>query len=208
MSAHGSYVDQALKYELAPSTPLNWKDVVCVLNAIIGLHCRDMKGICAHFTSIQSTCTEPNVSIIDLVKSFTTLYEHTLYIGASDRVILGLFMETLREALDKIHPSREFMVDHEFNVLPTKQFATDQAIEAVIGDGNEKVVFALEYKPKVSSDLNDQAPFHISETLLQAFYLTSQFDHDIIHCLTDLQDYHIFLIGKSNCACKVQTISA
>ena len=46
----GAPVDQALNYELAPSTPLNWNDVVCVLNAIIGLHCRDMKGICAHFT--------------------------------------------------------------------------------------------------------------------------------------------------------------
>ena len=109
-------------------------------------------------------------------------------------------METLREALDKIHPSGEFMVDHKFKVLPTKQFATDEAIEAVIGDGNGKVIFALEYKPKVSSDMNDQAPFHISETLLQAFYLTSLFHHDIIHCRTDLQGYHIFLIGKSNCA--------
>ena len=49
------------------------------------------------------------------------------------------------------------MVDHEFKVLPTKRFATDEAIEAVIEEDNGKVVFALEYKPKVSSDLNDQA---------------------------------------------------
>ena len=194
----GHYVDQALNYELAPSTQLNWNDVVC---AIIGLRCRDMKGICAHLTSVQSTCAEPSVSsesITDMVKFFKT---HYVYIGdkeASGRVIVGLFMEILREALDKKHPGREFMVDHEFKVLPTKRFAIDEAIEAVIGEDNGKVVFALEYKPKVASDLNDQVPFHISEMLLQAFYLTSQFDHDIVHCLTDLEDYHIFLIGKSN----------
>ena len=160
----GHYVDQALNYELAPSTQLNWNDVVC---AIIGLRCRDMKGICAHLTSVQSTCTEPSVSsesITDMVKFFKT---HYVYIGdkeASGRVIVGLFMEILREALDKKHPGREFMVDHEFKVLPTKMFAIDEAIKAVIEEDDGKVVFALEYKP---SDLNDQVPFHISETLFR-----------------------------------------
>lgn len=41
------------------------------------------------------------------------------------------------------------------------------------------VVLAVEYKPK------DLTAFHLSEVLLQAFYLREQFAHDTLHCLTD-----------------------
>ena len=58
------------------------------------------------------------------------------------------------------------------------------------------VFFSLEYKPKVSPQLKEQRPFHISELFLQAFDLATQCKHAIVHCLTDLEDYHIFLMGK------------
>ena len=51
--------------------------------------------------------------------------------------------------------------------------------------GDKKVLLAVEYKPKISCELEDQAPLHLSETLLQTFYLRDRFHHDIVHCLTD-----------------------
>ena len=58
----------------------------------------------------------------------------------------------------------------------------------------QHVVFVIKYKPRVSSNLSDQTPFHISETLIQAYYLRNKFRHNILHCLTDLNDFHFFLI--------------
>ena len=121
---------------------------------------------------------------------------------------MGLFMEAVCRALHELHPDK---LHHEFKVLPGKAFATDEAIVglAVIRQERKKVIFALEYKPNVASELMDQPPFHISEMVLQALYLTTHSDHEIVHCLTDLQDYHIFVIRRAHSHCKVQrTISA
>ena len=61
-------------------------------------------------------------------------------------------------------------------------------------------MLAVEYKLKVPSGLEDVTPWHLSETSLQAFYmyLRDNFHYDIVHCLTDLNDYHFFLVGSSS----------
>ena len=60
------------------------------------------------------------------------------------------------------------------------------------------VLFSMEYKPKVAQNLGDEPACHISEVFLQAFYIATQVEHNVMHCLTDLVDYHLFLIGKEN----------
>ena len=54
-----------------------------------------------------------------------------------------------------------------------------------------------EYKPRVSSDLQDQTSWHLSETILQAFYLKKKHPYCILHCLTDLEDYHYFFLSDN-----------
>ena len=51
-----------------------------------------------------------------------------------------------------------------------------------------------EYKPRVTQNLADQEPHHLSEMFIQAYYLRRKFTHKIMHCLTDLRDFHYFLI--------------
>ena len=57
--------------------------------------------------------------------------------------------------------------------------------------------FVVQYKPRVSPDLADQDPFHLSEVFLQAYYLRKMHKHPILHCLTDLSDFHYFLVKES-----------
>ena len=87
-------------------------------------------------------------------------------------------------------------VDHEYKILETKKYACDVAVIAALSKGQEReVLLAVEYKPNVPSGLEDVTPWHLSETLLQAFYLRDNFHYDIVHCLTD---YHFFLVGSSS----------
>ena len=120
----GSYVDQALNCELPPSTQLNHADVVAVLNAILGQKFMDLRGLCNYFdtqlsTSTSSTSTSSISSEVSS-EAFRAYYEYTLYLGnkeASARGILALFMDLVRDALQKRHPNQKFYVDHELQVL-------------------------------------------------------------------------------------------
>ena len=178
--------------------------MVSVLNAILRVNFIETSQLCDYFTSFLSTSTEPvsakcSKMVEDITKMVAVHWNHTLYVGqkeASGRVILGLFMEGVREALHNIYPNKVLKVDHEFKILPGKQFATYEAVVVVVRGTEVEVAYAIEYKPRVSSELHDQNPSHICEMFLQAFYLSTQCDHDILHCLTDLKDYHMFLIGK------------
>ena len=151
----GSYVDQALNCELPPSTPLNYVDVVAVLNAILGQNVVDLRGLCQFFDTLLSTSTSSTST--SSVSFFKAYYENTLYLGskeASARAIFGMFMELVRDTLQKRHPKQKFYVDHELKVL---RFSSDAAI-IVRSTGLEKrmdVVFSVEYKPKVAAQLED-----------------------------------------------------
>ena len=51
-----------------------------------------------------------------------------------------------------------------------------------------------EYKPRVPCDLDYVIPWYLSETLLQAYYMRMKHSYPVLHCLTDLDDYHCFFI--------------
>lgn len=75
---------------------------------------------------------------------------------------MGLFLNTVRKALEFKHHVQLY-IDHEYKLF------CDEAVVAVtqLGKGAErKVLLAVEYKPKVSPDLEDQMAWHLSETLL------------------------------------------
>ena len=119
--------------------------VVAVLNAVLGQTFRDVRGLWNYITTHLSTSTSSVSSEASSkpFKAFTAYYEHTLYIGnkeASARGILCLFMESVRDALHKRHPKKEFKVDHEFKVL---RFTSDVAlIVAITGQNRMDVVFS------------------------------------------------------------------
>ena len=63
---------------------------------------------------------------------FKKEYNSTLDLGdkeASGRVILGLFMRTVKEALELKYDVRLF-VDHEYRLLSKKTYACDEAVTA------------------------------------------------------------------------------
>lgn len=197
-----TFVDEVIAYQLPPSTPLNYEDATEVLNAILGVHCRDMRAICDYLLRMMSPPTNSLVPfsselLLNTLQCIKEEYNITKWIGdkeASGNVIRGLFVTMVRIALVSKYPDKVFDIDHEYRILPNKKFAMDEAITALMM--TTAVIFGLEYKAKVSSTLHDQPAFHISETLLQAFYLRKRFSHDIVHCLTDLHDFHYFLIGS------------
>ena len=93
-------------------------------------------------SSVSSEASSERVKALAL--AFKAFYDHTLYLGdkeASARGIFGLFMESVRDALHKRHPKKEFKVDHEFKVL---RFASDAAlIVAITGQKGMDVFFPL-----------------------------------------------------------------
>lgn len=194
-------VDEVLNYNLPPSTKLNHEEVVAVINAIAGFNCIDLRRLCTHFLTFQPeppTTTPTEVPLPD--KSFfrwaKKQFDQTIYIGdkeASGRVLLGLFMNILMDLLSLKYPNISLYIDHEYKVLEGRKFYTDEAVVAILHSIME-AIFVFEYKPKVSPNLADQIPFHISETLVQAYYLRKKFRHNILHCLSDLTDFHFFLI--------------
>jgi hypothetical protein len=72
--------------------------------------------------------------------------------------------------------------------------------------GRQRVQVVWEYKPKVSSKLEDVTGWHISETILQAFYLHKKHTYPVLHCLTDLQDFHYFTLNNGAQALELQFI--
>ena len=68
---------------------------------------------------------------------FKDLYDSTLYLGskeASGRVLLGLFLDTVRKAMQLKHDVRPY-VDHEYRILETKTYACDVAVIAALSKG-------------------------------------------------------------------------
>ena len=112
----------------------------------------------------------------------------------SARGIVTLFVQLVCDALQNKYPDQTFFVDHECDVLHI--FGCGALIVVSAGRSTLDVVFSLEYKPKVSPNLKDKCPCHISELFLQVFYLATYSKHAIVHCPTDLEDYHMFSLEK------------
>ena len=52
-------------------------------------------------------------------------------------------------------------------------------------------ILVLEYKPRVAQDFGYQEPFHVSETFMQVYYLRQRCKFPVMHCLMDLNDFHL-----------------
>lgn len=175
-----------------------------MLNAILGLKCHDMRRICESLTKLTAASSLPpslpELSTLTIPsQALNSVYSNTIDIGtkeASGRPLLALFMDTLRNALQLKYSHVQLLVDHEYKILEAKRYACDVAV--IIAGIKREVLFAVEYKPGVPTDFKDITPWHLSETLLQAYYMRDKFQYDIVHCLTDMSDYHYFLVGSSD----------
>ena len=145
---------------------------------------------------------------------------------ASTFWMLGDWLGEVSDLLKNKYPEWEFRTDPEYYVLDGKTFAADEvivgnqdqvdegeaaavsqdegeatlpaAIEALnLETSTSKPILITECKPRVSTNLQAQEPFHITETLIQAFYVRRKYDFPILHCLTDLKEYHFFLVGDA-----------
>ena len=142
---------------------------------------------------------------------------------ASGTALLGTFMLCVSDALETLCPTQTFRIDHQFNVCDGKTYTADSALLSALLVSSQKPVgfdpsqsplaggvvpcfvvgevvpcFVVAYKPRVSQDLVDQEPCHLTEVFLQAYYLCKMHKHPILHCLTDLSDFHCFLVKGSD----------
>ena len=136
------------------------------------------------------------------VQDFQEEYAGTMFLGdkeASGRVILGRFMTKVRMVVAAAYPKADIRVDHEYRVLKERTYAGEEAVvsSSQRGPYQEKLLLGIEYKPKVAPALRDQTPFHISEVFIQAYYVKKSMTHDVWHCLTDMNDFHYFLVGAT-----------
>ncbi len=101
-------------------------------------------------------------------------------------------MNNVVHLLRKKYPGLLFKADPEFCLLPGKTFAADDCAVALLVSGHFPLL-VVEYKPKVPGAICDVTPtWHLSELFIQAFYLRKKNSHA---CLTDLMDYHFFLVA-------------
>ena len=218
-------VDLINSCDLAPSTKLKSSDdVVEVLCYILGMAKKDemrdvvraIKGtMLSHEAFIASyELQEENTPLVmnELQQHTVAFQKHeevTMHLKtkeASGGALLGTFMLCVSDALRTLCPTSTFKIDHQFNA---KTYTGDSALLSALLVSSQKPVgfdpsqrgvvpcFVVQYKPRVSPDLADQDPFHLSEVFLQAYYLRKMHKHPILHCLTDLSDFHYFLVKES-----------
>ena len=93
------------------------------------------------------------------------------------------------------YPGEMLKVDHQYHILENRTYAADATLVVVVMVKLKMLpILVLKYKPRVSQELADQEPLHVSETFIQAYYLRQQCKFPVMHCLTDLNDFHFFLI--------------
>lgn len=189
---------------LPPSSKLKAEEVVQVLSYILQWRdgFMDMKKICLiindHLWDPEQETCEIKFNAEEL-QIFPTIFEMidagTLYLStkeASGYPKLGTYLLFVRNGIQKCYPSHQFFVDNQFCI--NHQYYSDGAIVSAIVDSNSPI-YVVEYKPRVPADLMDIEPYHLSELFLQAYYLQQSYDHRILHVLTDLNDFHFFLIA-------------
>ena len=172
----------------------------------------------SHEAFIDSYERENTPLVMDELQKLTFVFQkhqqvtmHLQTKEASGTALLGTFMLCVSDALKTLCPTQIFKIDHQFNVCYGKTYTADSALlsallvsTVVLGfdhrpfDQGMVPCFVVEYKPRVSRDLVDQEPFHLSEVFLQAYYLCKMHKHPILHCLTDLSDFHCFLVKRSD----------
>lgn len=199
-------MDQVHQFDLPPSTRLTDYEVTKVLGNLLQLRAIDYNSITEHiktkhqhWVKKQADPTEEQAREVDsFAKTFKRHLDATLYIRskeASGYAILGIFSEFVREMMHKKYPSLSFKIEPEFRVCEGKQYASDQCLMQLLTvTEDNKVLVLWEYKPRVPASLDDITGWHLSETLLQAYYMRKKHSYPVLHCLTDLTDFHYFFI--------------
>lgn len=141
-------------------------------------------------------------ALMEYTKSFDKHRKKTSYFTekvASGYTILGNFMMCVSNMMDTMYPGFHFHIDHQFHISTKKHYA-DIALSTLrvsAASRASKAILVIEYKPKVAADLVDQEISDITESVLQALYLRKTSCHQILYCLTDLSDFHYFLMEDS-----------
>ena len=177
------------------------------MNHMLGQQCMDTYELDRFIKSKSCTieCESGPVSSLqhlDKTLLFQQRYAKTLYLGnkeASGTGIVDLFMFYVLDTMEIKYPDATLKVDHQYRILENKLYAADETIGVVVVINAKAApsmlpILVLEYKPRVSQDLGDQEPSHLSETFMQAYYLRKRCKFPVMHCLTDLNDFHFFLI--------------
>ena len=201
---------------LAPSTTLELTDVLSVYHFIFGLEdsvAFDLRYILKEImtpTSSQEDIrdaqeegkAQPSKAFLILYTTiFTQQNVGTMHLGskASGTPQVGDYMLCVRDIMKH---SYQFMVDHQFPVQTSITYYADCALVAL--DAGGCPLYVVEYKPKIPAGLEDVEPSHLSEVFLQAFYLRKMYTHNILHCLTDLEDFHYFLMTDNQSSKKLK----
>lgn len=207
-------VDLIISGALAPSTKLTATEVTDVLRFLFGFVKDDVTGIVcdmvkakvpieeviASYEDEKSNATlDSTANSYELYKTIVEKHEAvTLHITTKETsgiLSLGIFMLCVQEEMQKLQPTVRCKVDYAPSVHPERKHAADSALLYSSVNTEMTPCFVVEYKPRVANDLRDQEPFHLTEVFLQAFYLRRKgHKHPILHCLTDLKDFHYFLI--------------
>ena len=162
-----------------------------------------MKGIIRKLRTPTTPPEETTPLEEETLKTYASLFreqcEGTLYMGskeASGYPQLADYLLCMRSRLHKLRPEVTLHIDPQYAIQGNgKQFYADGSLLATILH-NTRPVYVVEYKPRVPTHLEDREPTHLSELFLQAFYLHKQNSPPILHVLTDLTDFHCFLMKQ------------
>lgn len=198
-------VDEVHRHELAPSTQLKDTEVLEILSHLFGIQAYDYRSLIVwmeeqrqQYVIGQAVSSDVQQRILDLFAAqYSAHFQRTLHIfskEASGYTMLGNFSEMVCEMLEDKYDTKVFRIDPQYHVSEGKKYVSDQAVLQLVM-GNRQVLVVWEYKPKVAANLIDVTGWHLSETLVQAYYLRKK-HYPILHCLTDLQDFHYFFIEE------------
>ena len=103
------------------------------------------------------------------------------------------------------YPDATLKVDHQYCILENKLYAADETIGVVgvkvaIKEAAPSVlpILVLKYKPRVSQDLGDQEPLHVSETFMQAYYLRKRCKFPVMQLLDGHERFSFLYTSPNN----------
>ena len=200
-------MDQVHNYELAPSTQLEDLQVMEIIRNIFHLEgIYDYRGILAYLTSkrqdhVKEQAEPSHIQEVEISSFTVSISEHRcMTLGftskeASGYAMLSNFSLFVCKLMGVKYPSLNFCIEPQFIVCDGKKNSSDQTlVQLLMGSTHMRVLVVWEYKPRVACDIYDVPAWHLSETLLQAYYMRRNHCYPVLHCLTDLNDYHYFFI--------------
>ena len=197
-----SVVDKVCDGVFAPSTKLAAKDAIDLLTYCFGLPPgRSPLQLYMFIEGKKQAASVTHTKQVerDTVSPYSTLFakqqEGTAYLTvkeASGSAMLADFLLCVWEVMKSLHPKSSFMIDHQYTIIPAKAIADGALCALMVSDYMPLLI--IEYKPKVASTIDDIDVSDLTETMVQALYLRKRFQHPIVHCLTDLKDFHYFVL--------------